>query len=75
MEIKLGQKLKVTFRKLGEEKHVQRLDETEREILAHDSERRLNGEVIGVKGEQVILKTWEGVKSFRLDRVLELEIA
>ena len=75
MEIKLGQKLKVTFLKLGEEKHLQRLDETERESVANDSERRLNGEVIGVKGEQVILKTWEGVKSFRLDRVLELEIA
>jgi hypothetical protein len=76
IELQIGQKLTVTFIKAGEQKHLLRMTPEELEIqMGLDNVRRLKGEVLDVKGEQVIVKTWEGVKSFRKDRVLELELA
>ena len=76
IELQIGQKLTVTFIKAGEQKHLLRMSPEELEAqVSLDNARRLKGKVIAVKGEQVILDTWQGVRSFRKDRVLELELA
>jgi hypothetical protein len=72
----IGSKVEVTFLKLGEEKHLLRMTPEEVEaLIATDVARRIKGEVVEVKGLQVIMKTWQGFRSFRTDRVLEVKIS